>query len=53
MGGGIILGGVVAVEEVFGLAAMWIAVAGVYLLHIWLLNRTETATPATPKKCSS
>src|SRR5262249_13874969 len=40
IGCGIILGGVVAVEEVFGLAAMWIAVAGVYLFHIWLLNRT-------------
>ena len=40
IGCGIILGGVVAVEEVFGLAAMCIAVAGVYLFHIWLLNRT-------------
>jgi hypothetical protein len=40
IGCGIILGGVAAVEEVFGLAAMWIAVAGVYLFHIWLLNRT-------------
>jgi hypothetical protein len=40
IGCGIILGGVVAVEEVFGLAAMWIAVAGVYLFHVWLLNRT-------------
>lgn len=36
IGCGIILGGVAAVEEVFGLAAMWIAVAGVYLFHVWL-----------------
>jgi hypothetical protein len=40
IGCSIILGGIVAIEEVFGLAAMWIAVAGVYLFHIWLLNRT-------------
>jgi hypothetical protein len=40
IGCGIILGGVVAVEEVFGLHAMWIAVARIYLFHIWLLNRT-------------
>jgi hypothetical protein len=40
IGCGIILGGVVAVEEVFGLAAMWIAVAGLYLFHIRLLSRT-------------
>jgi hypothetical protein len=37
---GILVGGIAAVEEVFGLAAMWIVVAGVYLFHIWLLNRT-------------
>jgi hypothetical protein len=40
IGCSIILGGIVAIEEVFGLPAMWIAVAGVYLFHIWLLNRT-------------
>jgi hypothetical protein len=28
------------VRASIGLAAMWIAVAGVYLFHIWLLNRT-------------
>jgi hypothetical protein len=40
IGCGIILGGVVAVAEVFGLAAMFIAVAGLFLFHAWLLNRT-------------
>ena len=38
-GTGIILGGLVALYVLFGLAAMWLGVVAIYLLHIWLLHR--------------
>jgi hypothetical protein len=36
----ILLGGLVALYSLFGLAAMWLGVVAIYLLHIWLLRRT-------------
>jgi hypothetical protein len=39
-GTGIMLGGLVALYSLFGLAAMWLGVVAIYLLHIWLLHRT-------------
>ena len=35
-----ILFGVVAVYELFGVAAMWVAVAALFLFYVWLQNRT-------------
>jgi hypothetical protein len=40
IGCGSIIGAVYAVYVLFGMAAMWIAVAGLFLFHAWLLNRT-------------
>lgn len=39
-GTGIMLGGLVALYSLFGLAAMWLGVVAIYLLYIWLLRRT-------------
>jgi hypothetical protein len=36
---GSICGGIYAVYVLFGMAAMWIAVGGLFLFRIWLLNR--------------
>ena len=44
-----ILFGVVAVYELFGLAAMWIAVAGLFLFYVWLQNRTGGYGCADPE----
>jgi hypothetical protein len=36
---GIMLGGLVALYVLFGLAAMWLGVVAIYLLYIWQLQR--------------
>jgi hypothetical protein len=37
---GIMLGGLVALYDLFGLPAMWLGVAAIYALYLWTLRRT-------------
>jgi hypothetical protein len=48
-GTGIVLGGLVAVYDLFGMAAFWVAVAGVYLFCMWVIARTGGGGGADPE----
>jgi hypothetical protein len=56
-GTGIMLGGLVALYSLFGLAAMWLGVVAIYLLHIWLhrapiwARTTSFCSPTTNRRC--
>ena len=51
VGCGIVMGGIVAVGQLFGLPAMAIAVVGVLLFSVWLQNRTGGYGGADPEMC--
>jgi hypothetical protein len=48
-GAGSVLGGRVAVYNLFGMSAFWIAVAGVILFGMWVIARTGGGGGADPE----